>query len=211
MILAGKKCDRFVVPLPREVDGQPDGTNGYEMFYLQWLFHPTEGVDLGSWHRNQVAGSHSPVPISTVLFTPLAEFRSSGEWAQPHLVLTHYPDLQNIPPASPATTTTTSSSSASKPIHHPLVLLRGEILSSPSASPLASPLPTSHLALSQSRAQLLAVALQRFYTAAAPVPGETDQERIGREKRRDALDLFARGDEKFDWEGLVGMAYAGVV
>jgi ATP synthase F1 complex assembly factor 1 len=207
MILAGKKCDRFVVPLPREVSGQPDGTNGYEMFYLQWLFHPTEGVDLASWHRNQTEGAHSPLPISTVLFTPLAEFRSSGEWAQPHLVLTHYPDLYNIPPSS----STSVTASASNPIHHPLVLLRGEILSSPSASPLASPLPTSHLALSQSRAQLLSVALQRFYIAARPVPGETEQERIDREKRRDALDMFSRGDEKFDWEGLVGMAYGGVV
>lgn len=48
-----------------------------------------------------------PVPApSTVLFTPLAEYKSRQEYAQPYLILTHYTDL-----------------SAS----HDVVLMRGEI------------------------------------------------------------------------------------
>lgn len=48
-----------------------------------------------------------PVPSpSTVLFTPLAEYKSRQEYAQPYLILTHYTDL-----------------SAS----HDVVLMRGEI------------------------------------------------------------------------------------
>jgi ATP synthase mitochondrial F1 complex assembly factor 1 len=208
MVEAATKCGRFVVPLPRALSGL--GEEGYEMFFMQWLFHPTEGVS--SLDSTADGDAHSPLPITSVLFTPLAEFRKNGEWSQPHLVLTHYPDLYNIPPSS---STVTSSTSSSKSIpngqHHPIILLRGEILSSPNSSALSSPLPSSNLSLTQSQAQLLAMALQRFYCSSIPAPVESEKDKEERLGRKEALEMFARGDERFDWEGLVQMAYGGVV
>lgn len=46
----------------------------------QWAFHP------------QPPESGLP-PASTVLYTPLALFKSQQTYAQPHLILTHYTDL----------------------------------------------------------------------------------------------------------------------
>lgn len=93
--------------------------------------------------------------------------------------------------------------------------MRGEILSTPSSAPATSSLPTSHLALSQSEAQLLAMATQRFYCAGLDPSSvgrkESEAERKEREKRKEAVEMFARGDERFDWEGLAEMAYGGVV
>lgn len=55
----------------------------------------------------QPAGVNEPVPPpSTVLFTPLAEYKARQEYAQPYLILTHYTDLANS---------------------HNVVLMRGEI------------------------------------------------------------------------------------
>ncbi len=217
---AAHACPRFVIPLPREPEGGPGAGQGedaaFEMYYLQWLFHPTRGV-AREWRSDAEAGAHPALPMSSVLFTPLAEFRSSGEWAQPHLVLTHYTDLHNIPPAGTGTASTPHQPIHPDEAHHPVILMRGEILSHPSSSALASPLPTSHLSLTQSQAQLLAMAVQRFYAAAispeeatAGQKGENDAQRAERQARRDMLDMFARGDPAFDIAKLVKMAYAGV-
>ncbi|GAA6061318.1 hypothetical protein JCM10212_003208 [Sporobolomyces blumeae] len=99
MISSARKYPLFVLPLQRDVVGEaPDGTQteqAVEMYLLEWSLLP------------QPANVTEPVPApSTVLFTPLAEYKSRQEFAQPYLILTHYTDL-----------------SAS----HDVVLMRGEI------------------------------------------------------------------------------------
>ncbi|GAA5965010.1 hypothetical protein JCM3765_004827 [Sporobolomyces pararoseus] len=99
MISNARKYPLFVVPLQRDVVGEaPDGTQteqAVEMHVLNWaLLPPPSNVT-------------EPVPSpSTVLFTPLAEYKSRQEYAQPYLILTHYTDLSSS---------------------HDVVLMRGEI------------------------------------------------------------------------------------
>ena len=63
---AARRHPQFVLPLPRE--GQ-----GAEMHFLQWTF---------------------PSPTTaTVLLTHLAEYKTRGEFAQPHTTVTHHLDL----------------------------------------------------------------------------------------------------------------------
>ncbi|KAK4684491.1 hypothetical protein P7C73_g5679, partial [Tremellales sp. Uapishka_1] len=172
-----KENPSFVLPLPRDT---PDADKGaYEMFYLQWLFHPTPSspVDAG------------PLPpTTTVIFTPLEEFKTQGEWAQPYLVLTHYPDLSSS---------------------HNTVLMRGEISPAEAKGPEGSLANPGYL-LSQQQAQLLALALQRFYCSDIVVVNEGDKGREERIKRQDALRGFRERPQEWDWKPLVGMAYAGL-
>jgi ATP synthase mitochondrial F1 complex assembly factor 1 len=100
-----------------------------------------------------------------VLFTPLQEYKFRQTFAQPYLGLTHYTDL--------ATT-------------HGIVLMRGEITSSPSS--------TDKYLLSQSDAQLLALGVQRFYLAS----GDDDSERKAALLRR-----FHEVPDDFQWEELL--------
>ncbi|KYK56945.1 F1F0 ATP synthase assembly protein Atp11 [Drechmeria coniospora] len=58
---------QFVLPVPHE-------SHGAEMHFLQWTFDPA-------------------TKTSTVLFTQLAEYKSRGEFAQPHTTITHHLDL----------------------------------------------------------------------------------------------------------------------
>jgi ATP synthase F1 complex assembly factor 1 len=73
---------------------------------------------------------------STILFTPLQEYKLRQSFAQPYLVLTLYTDLAAT---------------------HGIVLLRGELTRSPSSQ--------DKFLLSQIDAQLLTANLQRFYLA----------------------------------------------
>ncbi|GAA6032466.1 hypothetical protein JCM8097_004774 [Rhodosporidiobolus ruineniae] len=98
MINSARKYPIFVLPLTRtaELEGG-ESESATEMHLLEWAVLP------------QPTTVTEPVPPpSTVLFTPLAEYKSRQSWAQPYLILTHYTDL-----------------SAS----HGLVLMRGEISS----------------------------------------------------------------------------------
>ncbi|KAH8920546.1 ATP11-domain-containing protein, partial [Atractiella rhizophila] len=74
-------------------------------------------------------------PLSTVLFTPLAAYRSQNDFAQPHLILTHYTDLE---------------------ASHDIVLMRGEITAGQSG--------TGTL-LAPTDAMRLVLQLQQFYWA----------------------------------------------
>lgn len=65
LISRARKHPQFVLPLPREDDG-------FEIQFLEWAFHGD---------------------ASTVLFTPLAEYKLKQEFAQPSLILTHYADM----------------------------------------------------------------------------------------------------------------------
>ncbi|GAA5846304.1 hypothetical protein JCM5353_001053 [Sporobolomyces roseus] len=99
MISSARKYPLFILPLQRDVVGEaPDGTQtpqAVEMHVLNWaLLPPPSNIT-------------EPVPPpSTVLFTPLAEYKSRQEYAQPYLILTHYTDLSSS---------------------HNVVLMRGEI------------------------------------------------------------------------------------
>lgn len=189
MISLAKANPFFVIPLPRsaassEADSNVVKTDEYEMFVLQWIFHPTPESD-GPPSLN---GRTLPSTASAI-FTPLEEFKKQGEWAQPYLVLTHYPDLAHS---------------------HGTVLMRGEITTASAGGPDGSDLNPGFL-LSQPQAQLLALALQRFYCAGLEIKGEGEagvQERL---KRIDALTGFRERPEQWDWTGLVNMAYGGLV
>ncbi|GAA5901335.1 hypothetical protein JCM6882_007750 [Rhodosporidiobolus microsporus] len=99
MVNSARKYPIFVLPLTRKAE-LPEGQEAEtatEMHLLEWALLP------------QPTTVTSPVPApSTVLFTPLAEYKARQSWAQPYLILTHYTDL-----------------SAS----HDVVLMRGEISS----------------------------------------------------------------------------------
>lgn len=187
----------FVLPLPRLAEEPSDTstpgakapvkTDEYEMFYLQWLFHPTPT----SSSPPSPDPNPEPLPLTTsVIFTPLEEFKKAGEWAQPHLVLTHYPDLAQT---------------------HNLVLMRGEISPAAASGGSAGSLANPGYLLSQQQAQLLALALQRFYCTGVDVPNEGERGRAERIKRGEALRGFRERPGEWDWKGLVEMAYGGMV
>ena len=183
MVSLAKANPFFVIPLPRSA-GQSTSdvvkTDEYEMFVLQWLFHPTP--------ESGPSGKTLPSTASAI-FTPLEEFNKQGEWAQPYLVLTHYPDLAHS---------------------HGTVLMRGEISTASAGGPDGSDLNPGYL-LSQPQAQLLALALQRFYCAGIEVKGEGAAGTQERLKRIEALTGFRERPEQWDWTGLVNMAYGGLV
>ncbi|KAF7551630.1 hypothetical protein G7Z17_g4863 [Cylindrodendrum hubeiense] len=64
---AARTTPQFVLPIPHP-------TQGAEIHYLQWTFD-------------------SSTKTSTVLFTQLAEYKTRGEFAQPHTTITHHWDL----------------------------------------------------------------------------------------------------------------------
>ncbi|TFK34828.1 ATP11 protein-domain-containing protein [Crucibulum laeve] len=119
----GGKYPAFVVPLPRpktteelkeqegkeKVEGESDVA--YEFYFLQWDFHEAPAIPRAVEDpflppkRTTEDGKMNP-HVSTVLFTPLQEYKLRNSFATPYMVLTHYTDL-------------TAS--------HGVVLLRGEI------------------------------------------------------------------------------------
>ncbi|WVW79505.1 hypothetical protein I302_101474 [Kwoniella bestiolae CBS 10118] len=199
MISIAKQNSFFVLPLPRLTEPEPTTAEGvdsakkgevktdeYEMFYLQWIFHPTSTTSLPPSSDT----NPEPLPLtSSVIFTPLEEFKKQGEWAQPYLVLTHYPELSQS---------------------HDITLMRGEISPASASGPVGSTANPGFL-LSQQQAQLLALALQRFYcTSIAPV-GESEVQKQERLARADALVSFRERPGEWSWEGLVEKAYGGLV
>lgn len=104
-----KAYSQFVVPLPREVVGEGvEKGQGAELYYLvrnnlklsvrehhlthisfqQWSFLPSGATNTGRATANGAA-----LQPSTVLYTPLAQYKAHQTFAQPHLILTHYMDL----------------------------------------------------------------------------------------------------------------------
>jgi ATP synthase F1 complex assembly factor 1 len=135
-------------------------------------------------------GQTQPLPYtSSAIFTPLEEFKKNGEWAQPYLILTHYPDLAHS---------------------HETVLMRGEITPASATGPAGSDANPGYM-LSQAQAQLLALALQRFYCADVAVKGESQKSWEDRQNRLKALTDFREKPEQWDWSKLIDMAYGGLV
>lgn len=141
MFSVARKYPNFILPLQREVtpdkvEGESDGQVAHEFYFMQWAFHPPPTIPPPSPLDKPLPNPIIPSehPISTVLFTPLLEYKTRETFATPHLILTFYTELANS---------------------HDIVLLRGELTPSPSGS--------ENFILSQQDAQLLALGLQRFF------------------------------------------------
>ena len=189
MIALAQQNPFFVLPLPRESADGAVKTDEYDMFYLQWLFHPTPPPPPSSTDAGAQGEAVELPPTTSVIFTPLEEFKKNAEWAQPYLVLTHYPDLASS---------------------HDVVLMRGEITPASAGGAEGSSANPGWL-LSQQQAQLLALALQRFYCADITPKSETSEDSVGRAARKEALRGFREKPQEWDWTKLVSMAYGGLV
>ncbi|KAK7029002.1 hypothetical protein VNI00_008926 [Paramarasmius palmivorus] len=162
MAKIGAKYPSFVLPVPRpkpateaeEVQGED---TAYEFYFMEWSFHevpPSPSVTPVDPLSTQPTAPEAPaskIPISTVLFTPLIEYKLRNQFATPYLILTHYTDLAQS---------------------HGIVLLRGEI------TPASG---EGRYLLSQEDAQVLSMGLQRFYLwndASKEGDANTEGERI---------------------------------
>lgn len=199
-----RRYPSFVLPLPRdavvgatdtEVDsGQDERQRAFEFHFMEWAFHAIPPVPSAHSH-GPLDISYSPPPTSahsdktpsenpatsTILFTPLQEYKLHQSFATPHLVVTHYTDLTST---------------------HGLVLLRGEITPSNTSNSTAS----SHAGggnqryrLSQQDAQLLALGVQRFYLASFGADAGDDLAA----ERAMLLSAFHENSRAFDWEKLL--------
>ncbi|KAJ3799099.1 ATP11-domain-containing protein [Lentinula aff. detonsa] len=147
MAAVATKYHSFVLPVPRpspDVSLETPATTEtpHEFFFMEWAFHESPSIPsaaepdpfVPSTHTSQAAhGSVNP-PNSTILFTPLQEFKMRNSFATPYLVLTHYTDLART---------------------HGIVLLRGEI--TPGSG------NDGRYLLSQEDAQILSMNVQKFY------------------------------------------------
>lgn len=228
MLKVAQTSPVFILPLPREQEKtSEDGIkSAYEMFFLQWTVHPTPSVSPSHHAPHQDSTRDvERLPASSVMFTPLEEFKANGEWAKPYLVLTHYPDLHNNPTGTPRPPEPTSSESVIKPTsqgntmvktdglapqHHPVILMRGEISPAPTKSNLTNPLPSDHLALTRAEAQLLALGLQRFYCSTLePTEKMSEQEQRDQAERAKLVKTFGK-DPEWDWRSLSRLAFGGI-
>lgn len=139
-----KKYPSFILPLPRpeaQIESPIEGSGlniPYEFYFMEWSHWPSppiprfDGEALFTQPKDDVPSPNPP--CTTVIFTPLQEYKLRQAYALPHLVLTHYTDLAHS---------------------HDIVLMRGELTPSSSGN--------QQFLLSPSAAQLLAFGLQRFY------------------------------------------------
>lgn len=173
-----KRYPTFIIPVPRDQPGE--GERAYEFYFMQWDFHEAPEVpSLESAKNPFVTGRRGNPQTSTVLFTPLQEYKLRQSFATPYLVLTHYTDLAKT---------------------HGVVLLRGEITPSAAAPvPSGSGQEEGKYLLSQGDAQALAMSLQRFYLWGTG-EGET-QERS--KEREELLKRFHEAPPDFKWEDLL--------
>lgn len=140
MLSVASRYPYFVVPVPKEgtrsTDHQtPEGQRAHEFYFMEWGLHgpPIEPRPTSADPFAKPKISANP-HLSTILFTPLQEYKLRTSFATPYLVLTNYTELAHS---------------------HGIVLLRGEI--TPSASQSGSYM------LNQQDAQLLAMGAQKFY------------------------------------------------
>lgn len=178
----GREYPSFVVPVPRRSASEaPEDNPPHEFYYLQWDFHPPPPIPSSSDDPfikptyTTPSGLSNP-PTSTVLFTPLQEYKLRQSFATPYLVLAMYTDLAST---------------------HGIVLLRGEI--TPSTSTGHGPSEDRYM-MSQEDAQLLTIALQRFYL------WNTDGVTESKESCSEGMELlvaFHKRPHEFDWKDLL--------
>ena len=171
-----RRYPSFVVSLPRTFEELPpevpfvEGQTPHEFYYLQWDFHASPEVPSNEISLGKPAKTSllSNPQACTVLFTPLQEYKMRGSFATPYLVMTLYTDLAAT---------------------HGVVLLRGEITPSSSGG--------DRYMLTQADAQVLALALQKFYlwnTGNDPSQ-PSEGERL--------LRAFHETPQNFKWEDLL--------
>ncbi|KIK70422.1 hypothetical protein GYMLUDRAFT_65654 [Collybiopsis luxurians FD-317 M1] len=147
MAAVGSKYPSFILPVPRpnaqvEQGGSESADIPYEFYFMQWGFHDPPPIPsvaepdpfVPPTHTSQASDGSTNPPTSTILFTPLQEFKLRNSYATPYLVLTHYTDLAKT---------------------HGIVLLRGEI--TPGSG------NDGRYLLSQEDAQILTMGVQKFY------------------------------------------------
>ncbi|TBU34838.1 ATP11-domain-containing protein [Dichomitus squalens] len=144
MLEVSAKYPTFILPVPRENAQVEEGSKkpAYEFYLMEWGFHgsPPEPATTSDLFSPTKASSNPQT--STILFTPLQEYKLRQSFATPYLVLTHYTDLAKS---------------------HGLVLLRGEITPSGASAGVGAGEDGMRYMLSQQDAQLLAIHVQRFY------------------------------------------------
>ena len=186
MMAAGRTYPNFIVPLTRDAPADA-GTSekAYEFHFLQWAFHgappvPTYESETALFPVLGAAPELGKNPAtSTLLFTPLQEYKLRQSFATPYLALTFYTELAHS---------------------HGVVLLRGELTPSAAAgAPAADQGEELRYFLSQQDAQLLAISVQRFYLWS---DGE------GAQARERLLRAFHEQPEEFKWEELLEHAEA---
>jgi ATP synthase F1 complex assembly factor 1 len=145
VLARARQWGQFVVPLPRgakPIEEGKEAEGGTEMFFIEWGVHhspalPVASTDVLGLPTSTPAppppGGSNP-PISTLLFTPLQEYKHRQSFAAPHLALTFYTDLA---------------------ASHGVVLLRGEITPAQQGD--------GKWLLNPEEAQALVVAMQKFY------------------------------------------------
>ena len=141
MVDNASKYPSFVVPIRRpkqETEEPTQNDSAYEFYFMEWGFHGAPPDP-----QTKVDPFAPPKPstnpqTSTVLFTPLQEYKLRQSFATPYLVLTHYTDLAQS---------------------HGVVLMRGEI--TPATSGAGA--DDGRFMLSQEDAQLLGLSVQKFY------------------------------------------------
>ncbi|KAJ8520558.1 hypothetical protein ONZ45_g2610 [Pleurotus djamor] len=177
MAEVGAKYPSFVVPIRRAKSSadQPTGAqeqDAYEFYFLQWAFHPAPPSPSPTFDPFASKPTHSTASnnpdVSTILFTPLQEYKLRQSFATPYLVATNYTDLAST---------------------HNLVLLRGEV--TPGSG-------SGSFMVSQEDAQLLLMALQRFYLWGSDGSQVSEPQRL--------LKLFHERPEEFKWEDLLKVA-----
>jgi ATP synthase F1 complex assembly factor 1 len=163
-------------------DESGESKKAHEFHFLQWAFHDVPPIPTATSLLFPVPPPIAPEstrpnpPTSTVLFTPLQEYKLRSTFATPYLVLTNYTDLVST---------------------HGIVLLRGEI--TPSAASDKQNVSGSDYMLSQEDAQLLTMQLQQFYLW----NGEEAQDSGRSKERQQLLKLFHEKPEEFKWEELL--------
>ena len=176
-----ERYSTFVVPVPRvkkaaESKAHEEDT-AYEFYFLQWDFHdippvPSATDDFFAHPVSVVPPANANPKTSTILFTPLQEYKMRASFSTPYLVITHYTDLAHS---------------------HGVVLLRGEI--TPASAASGNGVDGRYM-LSQEDAQLLSIAVQKFYLWDGR---GGDQEREGER----LLKCFHETPDRFKWEELL--------
>ncbi|KAG1716768.1 hypothetical protein ID866_366 [Astraeus odoratus] len=186
MMGVAKKYPVFVLPIPKQCKPETsdgDTTTAHEFYFLQWDFHPPP-PQASATEPDPFQPAVSPsnditlAQISTVLFTPLQEYKHRNSFATPYLVLTFYTDLSHS---------------------HGIVLLRGEITPSAATTPaVPGQEAAGQYLLSQVDAQLLAMGIQKYYLWG----GRKNVEPCN-SAAEELLIQFHEKPEEFDWQELL--------
>ena len=192
MLSVAQTYPQFILPLSREAtpsvaestpsEGATD-QKPYEFYFMEWGFHgPPSAPRTASAVLDEVlARSAQPSSskaaanpqTSTVLFTPLGEYKLRNSFATPYLVLTFYPDLAQT---------------------HGVVLVRGEITPAQSVNEAGE----QRYLLKPLEAQTLSMAMQKFYLWSKPEQGAAEDD-----ARRGLLKTFHEDPTNFKWEELL--------